>query len=163
MDESVLDKAKLRLQAVEREAEELRAFIVMFEKLSGPLPQPVLDDQASEVKFYGGSAELFSSRDQIINTSREILQQVSPRPLIIGDLFQALIDRGVKIGGNSPKGNLSAKLSQADDIVYVKDEGWYYRPQKDEPPDSKLGSTASEGSVFHTPAKGREAVPGGGP
>ena len=46
-----------------------------------------------------------------------------------------------------------------------KDEGSsaYRLPKRDEPPDGKLDGDTSEGSLFETTAKGREAVPGGGP
>lgn len=46
-----------------------------------------------------------------------------------------------------------------------KDEGSssYRLPNRDEPPDEKLARNESEGSLFETTAKGREAVPGGGP
>jgi len=165
MDESVLDKAKLRLDAIEREADELRAFIRMYVKLAEPqhLAKPVAAEHIkSDLKFYGGG-DAFSTRHEIIEAARDILKRVHPRPLIISDLFQALVDRGIKINGQNPKGNLSAKLSQPEDIVYVKDEGWYYRPQGDEDLDELLGGGTPRPSANATQARGREAVPGGGP
>lgn len=167
MEESVLDKAKLRLQAIEREADDLRLFIRMFAKLSEPPQQdrPALEVKRRPIEDVPApvSARDFSSRDEIVGASREILRQVHPRPLAISDLFKALIDRGIRISGNNPKGNLSAKLSQPADIVYVRDEGWYYRPQEKEALDKDSWLDLPKASSSDQPAKGREAAPGGGP
>lgn len=169
MNESVLDKAKLRLQAIEQEAEDLRAFVRMYAKLAGHADHAEAPrENPTKTSVFGGSSLLgasreFSSRDEIVGAAREVLKQVHPRPLMIGDLFDALQDRGIKISGNNPKGNLSAKLSQPNDIVYVRDEGWYYQPQRDEASDTQSGTDQSEASTFQQPAEGREAAPGGGP
>lgn len=156
MSDIVLDKAKLRLEALEKEADELRRFIRMYVKLSGSSFEARLATPAiapGNATFYGGGPEAsdFSSRDEIVSAAREVLKTISPRPMQIGDLFDALIDRGIKISGKNPKGNLSAKLAPPDDIVYVKDEGWYYRPNENsgsaEPEETNTGSVSGASGV----------------
>lgn len=60
-------------------------------------------------------------------------------------------------------GSIVWRLNDRDDIEKVEGTSTYRLPQKNEPPDEKLGGDQSEGSLFATQAKGREAVPGGGP
>lgn len=175
MTDSVLDIAKLRLEAIESEANELRSFIRMYVKLDNAKTMP------APMKYAGGgmpapakwkrvgthpdatSGTDVSPKEEIIDVVRHILKQVHPRPLLIGDLFEAVLSRGVNIGGQNPKGNLSAKLAPVEDIVYIKDEGWYYRPKVKEAPDEKPGKVQSGTSWFDNLAKDREAGSGGGP
>lgn len=172
MEESVLHKARSRLEALEREAADLRMFIDMYVKLSSLrsgactsmkiigsqscfLVEPLFKDCLIEAEY--------SSKDQIVSAAREALKRAYPNPLSIAELFRVLSEGGIKISGQNPKGNLSAKLAAPDDIVYVRDEGWYYRPKREEAPDHTPLKDQSEASRFPKPAEGREAVPGGGP
>lgn len=172
MQDPVLHKAKLRLQALEREAADLRMFIDMYVRLSKPssdIPccNTLAGGQRGLLKAWHIDTLIledgYSSRDQIVSAAREVLKQAYPQPLSIAELFRVLSESGIKISGQNPKGNLSAKLAAPDDIVYVRDEGWYYRPKREEAPDYEPGKDQSEASRFPEPAEGREAVPGGGP
>jgi hypothetical protein len=172
MEDTVLHKAKSRLDALEREAADLRMFIEMYVKLSEPNSDMSclrkIDENHSVVRhaYYIDSFAIenaYSSRDQIVSAAREVLKHAYPKPLSIAELFRVLSESGIKISGQNPKGNLSAKLAAPDDIVYVRDEGWYYRPKREEAPDHESRQDQSEASRFPEPAKGREAVPGGGP
>lgn len=176
MSDTVLDIAKLRLEALENEANELRSFIRMYIRLGGsntmPAPRhrgaglPSAMPTRQRSNFAGHNAPQSddpSPKEAIIDVVRAVLKQVHPRPLLIGDLFEAVIARGVNIGGQNPKGNLSAKLAPIDDIIYIKDEGWYYRPKEKEAPDVKPSKVRSEASWIDQLAKDREAGSGGGP
>lgn len=157
MGDSVLDKAKLRLDALEKEAADLRAFIKMYVKLSATdrFPAPMAKNVDKDISVSGSDLlwavdnDQFSSRDEIVQAARDVLRKIAPRPMLIGDLYDALRDRGIKISGKNPKGNLSAKLAPPDDIVYVKNEGWYYRP--DENGGTAGSSDANTGSVSGAP------------
>ncbi len=117
---------------------ELRAFIRTYEKLSGEsvtdvVYAPAVATPVVKQKFYGGgSVEQFSSRDEIVEAARAVLKNAYPRPMVIGDLYDEVVRMGIRISGNNPKGNFSAKLSPPKDLEFVRDEGRYYRPEKDE-------------------------------
>lgn len=60
-------------------------------------------------------------------------------------------------------GSVVWRLNKRDDIEKVEGTSTYRLPQKNEPPGEKLLGNTSGGSLFTIQAKGREAVPGGGP
>lgn len=173
--DDVIQRAKERLRAIEAESIELRSFLRTYEKLAAEISpmgagvargimQVAKPVSSATTRFYGGGdGEFVSSKDEIIQAARRILRGAYPEPVAIGELYEKITKSGLVIGGKNPKGNLSAKLAPPDDIFYVKDEGWFCRPQKNEPPDRELGGNTSEGSISETTAKDREAGSGGGP
>ena len=60
-------------------------------------------------------------------------------------------------------GSIVWRLNNRKDIQKLEGTSTYRLPQTNEPSDEELDRNTSEGSLFETPAKGREAVPGGGP
>lgn len=143
MEDGIRDKAESKLARLEREADEIRAFLRVYDELSdGTNPAQPADDAAVEEPIVEAS-----SRDEIIAASRDVLRDHYPNPVKIGVIYDLITAQGIKIRGKQPKGNLSAKLSQPADLVYVKDEGWYYRPTENEggapPSEAKVGNAAS--------------------
>jgi len=128
MEDHVRQKAESKLADLLREADEVRSFIEMYDRLSAGADMPEPSPKAVSVT----SRELISSRQEIIEASRAVLKASHPSPMLIGDIYDEITSNGIKIGGKSPKGNLSAKLSQPDDLIYVKDKGWYYQPTENE-------------------------------
>lgn len=162
--DDIIQKVKERLLELEAESVELRGFLRTYDKLSAKLleKKPKVTTPTRQVMFFGGG-EGVSSKEAIVTAARAVLRDSHPNPVLIGDLYESLVSKGLNIGGKNPKGNLSAKLAPSDDLIYVKDEGWYYRPQRNEPPDRKLDGKTSGGSIFSNLAKDREAGSGGGP
>lgn len=60
-------------------------------------------------------------------------------------------------------GTIAWRLDNRGDLEKIEGTSAYQLPQTEEPPDDEIGVNTSEGSLFETQAKGREAVPGGGP
>lgn len=133
MSDHVLEKAKLRLDALEQEAAELRTFIRMYTKLAGnsggsdsePRKRAASPDSNGHAQ---SASERYSTRDEIVSAAREVLRAHAPEALHINKLYDALVAKGIRISGRNPKGNLSAKLAPPADLVYVRDRGWVYRP-----------------------------------
>ncbi len=137
MVDHVIDKARLRLEELEREAAEIRTFIRMYSKFSGPTatvgPKPSGHEQGNgSVLNVARPSGDFNTRDEIVNAAREVLKAHAPEAIHISQLYETLVASGIRINGRNPKGNLSAKLAPPPDLVYVKDRGWIYRPEKDE-------------------------------
>lgn len=134
MADTVVDKARLRLEAIEREANELRQFIRMYERLAGdtdatgPRPADIsVDTSASQPEI----DQEFSTKEEIVDAARAVLKEVAPAPMHISELFDRVLAMDIRIPGKNPKGNLSAKLAPPDDLVYVRKEGWYYWPKNE--------------------------------
>lgn len=130
----ILDKARLKLDTLEREVEELRAFIKTYNMLVKSTNNDSVSSKKPNIHLFKKIkiSSLPNPRLEIIAAAREALRAASPSPILIGDLYDRLVVKGLNIGGKNPKGNLSAKLSQPTDLVYVKNEGWYYRPAENE-------------------------------
>jgi hypothetical protein len=61
----------------------------------------------------------------IIQTTRKIIESVG-RPVPISVIYNELVERGIEIGGENPRANLSAKLSNAKKHLYnAKPLGWW--------------------------------------
>ncbi|MGD1926528.1 MAG: hypothetical protein ACFB03_20450 [Paracoccaceae bacterium] len=155
MRDPVLDKAHLRLEELEKEASEIRTFIRMYTRFSdqglATMERPLETKSAKPTETtkslrpqFASQTEphRFSTRDEIVEAARKVLREAHPEPVLIGDLYETLLRRGVRISGKNPKGNLSAKLAPPDDIVFVRDKGWYFRPKKNE------GSTVFGGAFL---------------
>ncbi|MGB0508339.1 MAG: hypothetical protein ACPGGK_19300, partial [Pikeienuella sp.] len=101
-----------------------------------------------------------SSREEIIEAARQVLKKSYPFPMPIGVIFEKITSSGIRIGGKQPKGNLSAKLSLPEDLIYVKDEGWYYQPTENggdaQPSEAKAEVTTNDlGFLDPQPSPGR--------
>lgn len=121
------ERALARLAEIEKleaelgeEKRELLLFIKMYDRFEAPFTgADVLaanrDDDVDERPF--------ATKEEIAQTVREILRGET-EPMHIGFLYKKVTERGLRITGQSPKGNLSAKLAPFDDIIYVRDKGW---------------------------------------
>lgn len=143
MEDSVVDKARLLLDQKEREAAELRQFIRTYERLSGTsvaLPTVNVADGSEPA-----TDSEFSTKEEIIEAARTVLTECAPSPMHISDLYDRVVDMGIRVPGQNPKGNLSAKLAPPKDLVYVRNEGWYYRPRNEAAAAASKANTDSVG------------------
>jgi hypothetical protein len=61
----------------------------------------------------------------IIQNTRKIIEEVG-KPVPISAIYNELVKRGIEIGGENPRANLSAKLSNAKKELYnAKPLGWW--------------------------------------
>jgi hypothetical protein len=67
----------------------------------------------------------------IINQARKILAE-NGAPMKVAPLYEELTKRGIVVGGNDPKANLSTKLWSAKGRVYNTPSGWWLPERKDE-------------------------------
>jgi hypothetical protein len=64
-----------------------------------------------------------SSTTEILKQSEDVLQ-LQGKPMSAGEIYEMVVRRGVRIGGQNPKGNLTAKFATAKDVfVFDKDSG----------------------------------------
>ena len=68
-----------------------------------------------------------ASRQEIEAATTEVLRAIG-RPLKLRFLYDELIKRGVKIGGEKPSANLSAHLSLSSHFETAGD-GWWFKGQ----------------------------------
>lgn len=151
--DTVVEKAKKRLAEMEAEISELNSFLRTYAKLEGsntpsdvsppripPAAQTpkvptlpvipnagVVNGERIVGKFIP-KAEILSSKDEIVEAARSVLKANYPNSMHITDLYNEVVNLGIKIGGQNPKGNFSAKLAPPDDLKYIKDRGWIYEP-----------------------------------
>jgi hypothetical protein len=66
-----------------------------------------------------------STTGEILKEAQSILQE-RQAPMLAAEIYEILVRRGVKIGGKSPKGNLTAKFSTQRDIFHFNrpDGNW---------------------------------------
>lgn len=144
------DRALAQLAELEAKAEELRQFIDLYDELdSNEAPQLIvcLQGDADSIDIdescyrrthravrnrrvvrNADSGQFvfkndYSTKEEIAESVRDILHDET-EPMHINQLFRLVIERGIRINGQNPKGNLSAKMAPLRDIIYVKDKGW---------------------------------------
>ncbi len=73
-----------------------------------------------------------SPTELIIEHARKVIRDHGA-PMPFGKLYDAIVKCGFVIGGNDPRCNLSAKLSNAKDRIYnAKPYGWWLPERKQE-------------------------------
>jgi hypothetical protein len=126
--------ARERLAALEAEREELRAFLRTYERLA------VDAVKAAETKPHRWSASA------IVDVAMQVLTD-NGAPMKLGALFDAVVARGVQIGGKNPRNNFGAMLSLEKTRLTTGREGWYF---KDEYPRQLDGDEYDEGPAMET-------------
>ena len=95
-----------------------------------------------------------SSPTSLILTEAEDLLRIEGKPTSASDIYEKLIRRGIKISGQNPKGNLTAKFATKKDIFsYDKDSGlwslieWINKTKTNEPSSKALDDGSKLGSI----------------
>lgn len=118
--------AKLRA-----DLQEIESFIKVHQRLSAaatkPTPQPPVI-QSPVVAKQAESAQQTKPTPvaDILQAAREILR-AKGKPMLVGDLYDALAAKGVVIGGKNPRNNLGAKLAGAADLKTRRGVGWFFK------------------------------------
>lgn len=108
-----------RLAANLEERRELEAFIATYQKLARP-SEPVSIAPIDEgFKGAGKTADIVLAAMSVLADNRA--------PMRLGEIYKALVERGVEIGGKIPRNNLGAKLSADDRLVTHKHYGWWFK------------------------------------
>jgi hypothetical protein len=117
--------ARERLAALEAERDEILAFLRTYERLAvsaAPAPAP---SEAEAIPFL--SAKRWSSA-AIVDVAMKVLEE-RRRPMKLRELFDAVIARGVHIGGKNPRNNFGAMLSADKTRLTTGREGWYFKDE----------------------------------
>ena len=140
MTRSKRDAAVDRLAQLEAEARRLRVFIEMYDALpDDDVESADRPSERAENKPPSQQTESeFSSNEEIIAAVRNILDGET-QPMHINFLYKLVTQRGIRVSGRNPKGNLSAKLAPYKDIVYIRDRGWIIKG-----PEQNNGTPLSE-------------------
>lgn len=126
-DDPVLETAMEKLKVATEQVRELEQFIAMYRSLkSGERAQA--SDQAEQAPSKMVSGAVGHGKpwptEQILRAAGELLAQRGP--MLLGPLHEALVARGVVIGGKRPRNNLCAKMSAEPRFVSDKARGWWF-------------------------------------
>jgi hypothetical protein len=126
MSQTPKERAREQLAFYEREAEKLRFFIELYDLLEGTPPEPDMATVGGSVpmqavmKPESAQEAPFATSDEIVEAVREILKGET-EPMHISYLYKLVTAKGLRISGQNPKGNLSAKLAPYKNVVkYVR-------------------------------------------
>jgi hypothetical protein len=113
--------ARERLAALEAERDELLAFIRTYERLAlaAPGAQPVPSSTAPPKRW---------SSAEIVHAAMEVLAE-RKRPMKLAELFDAVVAKGVEIGGKNPRNNFGAMLSADKSRLTTGPDGWYFKDE----------------------------------
>ena len=64
--------------------------------------------------------------DHLVTTAMEILSERN-RPLKLGDLYLAIVAKGIVVSGKNPRNNLGAKLSADPRLETLPGLGWWFK------------------------------------
>ena len=123
MAQSPRERAVARLEEISEEARKLRLFIEIYDQLDIGNDSPAAQVYRAAAAASIREDERFATKEEIYQAVQEILHGET-EPMHIGHLYKLVTSRGLRISGQNPKGNLSAKLAPCKDVVYVKDQGW---------------------------------------
>lgn len=146
MTQSPKDRAVERLVEIEAQAKQLRQFIKLYDELAGSNVDVSVDMHIDmHVNSSPSTSPSFATKEEIWDAVRDILRDET-EPMHISYLFKLVTTRGLRIGGQKPKSNLSAKLAPLNDVIYLKDKGWILRQNMNRFVNALSGSTNGNGS-----------------
>ena len=122
-NDPIYDEALRDLERHQAECRRLEDFLDRYKgyrRRATAAQQPeITDAPKSEAPRKGAPA------NNVISVVHDILAKRQDA-LTLSAIFTALCDRGVVIGGNNPKQNLSQKLSTCPDLKSYGKRGWYF-------------------------------------
>lgn len=123
----VIEKARKRLAALEIEAEQIRQFIHMYEKLAR---EEFVGEEATQWETRGGTALLpgvaveKSSPAQIVAAAKELMKE-KQRPLTRSELVRLLSLRGLRISGVDKSKNVGTIMWRSKEFENVEGRGYW--------------------------------------
>jgi hypothetical protein len=126
-----IEKALARIRELKIELAKLERYVRLDREL---FPDSVddLDDAARRPQSDGG-AKRWSASD-VVRLAMEVLAERN-RPMKLGELYLAVVERGAKIGGKNPRNTFCAMLSAEKVTLSTGANGWWF---KDEAPPRQL-------------------------
>lgn len=129
--DSVLANAIARRDAAQAEAQRWDDFIRMFSELQVGSHDTLRPSPPSTPSAAGRSARDAGAMSRTEEVASEIIAQLG-RPVPTRELLNALLERGVDVGGKDPASTLSARLSRAPTLHNIRQRGWWIRERTDD-------------------------------
>ena len=118
----IIEAAENDLADVEARRHEIMAFLARYRRYREPTSSALVPTHPdTPVDLIRRSAPA----DKVMSAVHDILGERGDA-LTLSALFDALLDRGVMIGGRNPKQNLSQKLSAHEGLKSYGKRGWYF-------------------------------------
>lgn len=114
----IIEEAKRDLANLEAQCRELETFIHRYERYKAAVVGPQLKPRELE-------SHRSPSVDTVMSAVHDILTKQKDA-LTLTAIFDLLVERGVVVGGNNPKQNLSQKLSASPKLKSYGKRGWYF-------------------------------------
>lgn len=138
-DEAVFDAALRDLATQKAKCREIEAFIDRYKKykhaaVQGPRQQDVVPARTPNPSPAASKTPV--TTNQLLSIVHDILEARGDA-MPLGEIFTALLERGIIIGGRHPKHNLGQKLSADPAYKSYGKRGWYFA---DTPPGQKTYS-----------------------
>jgi hypothetical protein len=125
-NDPIIEAAKRDLAQLDAKRAELRAFIARYEEYRSALSEIGPSSSCSTTEALVERALRRSApADQVMSAVHDILA-CRGDALTLTAIFNALVERGVTIGGSNPKQNLSQKLSAHPKLKSYGKRGWYF-------------------------------------
>lgn len=129
MSDAIYDAALKDLANLKARCREIEAFLDLYERYKDAAPVPV-ERAVPAVAVVGSIGSPTPERKPV--TTRALLSAVHDileargAPMPLDEIFNALVARGIVIGGKRPKHNLGQKLSADDGYQSYGKRGWYF-------------------------------------
>lgn len=122
-----------RLAALLEEKRELESFIATYQRLQNAAVAGSVAKAAtvSPTLSYAMDVEVAppsrarGTTEEVVTAAMQVLAD-NRGPMRLGDLYSAVVSRGIKVGGKIPKNNLGAKLSADPRLRTVAGQGWWF-------------------------------------
>lgn len=138
MADDIYQIALRRLAALQDEKRELEAFIATYQKLATASPQAPEYTIVSKVTLVTGAPPRGSVTNTLVSAAMEIIADAK-RAMKLGDIYTAILARGIIVGGKNPRNNLGAKLSADPRLKTIPGMGWWFA--SDPPPSGSSNGT----------------------
>ena len=127
-------KAELRRERekVDAELQEVEKFLALYEAFSASEQEPLPNFRAESPreKAKDVRSRTNSSKEEVAEAARVVIASRA-RPVMRADLYQELVNMGLKIDGKDPEMVLSTMLwRQKDKVVRLKGRGGYWLPER---------------------------------
>lgn len=119
--DEIIEAAEQELAALDAERREIADFIARYKRYKGM----AVGIQKSPSAPIFSPARRSAPADKVMSAVHDILTERKDA-LTLTAIFDALVSRGVVIGGKHPKQNLSQKLSAHSQIKSYGKRGWYF-------------------------------------
>ena len=124
--DQIIQKAQKRLASLQIEAEQIRNFLEMYEKLAqedAPAPDANSSDSAKPAALAGARVGK-STPAEIVAAAKELMRE-KQRPLTRTELVRLLTLRGVRIGGTDKSKNVGTIIWRSKEFENVEGKGYW--------------------------------------